>query len=364
MASPVLNTGAKAGNLKTAAAFEQGSTWSTPVAVGASDGLWITSESVQGGQLPLERDTVGVPWGDIFDRGAQQHAGTVSGQVWHGANWGRFVSFIFGTSGAPTQTPPTTGTTYLHNCDLATSLTKFFTLVLARRATSGDALLWHEYDSCMISRLNISGTGNGRVTWSATVVANTLDKASATNTTTQTDAVTVPTAQSACRFTQGLFRINAQAGGALASPTDDIAISSFELDISRSLSQDFLADGTGELAKPAEQDVCAAMLTVSLRSYDADTWKAAYIAGTEYKADLKFLSGVTPTDGAEMYVQCQFPRMVVAEEPQANIAGRGRIGHTVRFKLLTASAAPTGMSGVTAPVRLNVLDENSSAYLA
>lgn len=361
---PTLNTGAKAGNLKTAAAIEQGSTWSTPVAVGAGDGIYITSESIQGGALPLPRETVGVAWGDIIDRGAQQHAGSMGGDVWHGAHWGRIAAFIFGTSGAPTQTPPSTGTTYLHVCDLATSLTKFFTLVLARRATSGDSLLWHEYDSCMLSRFVMRGSGNGKVTWEAGVVANTLDKASSTNTTTQTDAVTVNTTRAACRFTKGLFRLNAQAGGALASTTDDVPIASFELEINRSLSQDFLADGTGELAQPAEQDVCSAMLTISTRSYDADTWKAAYIAGTEYKADLKFLSGITPTDGAEMYIQAQFPRMVIAEEPQANISGRGRITHTIRFKLLTAASAPTGMSGVTAPVRLNVLDEETAAYLS
>jgi hypothetical protein len=359
-----LYTGAKAGNLKTAAAFEQGSTWSTPVAVGASDGAYLLNESLQGGPVPLDRETLGIVWGDAPDRGAQAHRGALSGWAFYGANFGKLLSFIFGTSGAPTQTPPSTGTTYLHNCDLATSLSKFFTLCIARKAVSGDSLKWHEYDSCMMGRVVFSGSGNDRVRWSADVLANRLDRDSSTNTTTQTDAVTMPTTRGITRFTQGLFRINAQAGATLASTTDDLAIAGFELEIMRPLSEDFLADGTGELAQPAEQDVCVAMLRVDLRSYDSDTWKTAYAAGTEYKADLKFLSGVTPSGGSEMYVQFQMPRLVVAEEPQANIGGRGRITHRVTFKLLTASTAPTGMSGVTAPVRMNVLDENSSAYLA
>lgn len=358
-------TGAKAGNLKTAAAFEQGSTWGTAVAVGASDGLRITSESIQGGTAPLERAAVGFPWGDIIDEGAESWRGTISGDLFYNANCGKFVSYVFGTSGAPTQTPPSTGTTYLHVCDLANSLAKFYTLTLARKAVSGDSQKWHEYASCMTARVTFAGTGNGRVTWTAELIANAMDRASSTNTTTQTDAVTVPTVLGAVRFKDGLFRYNAQAGGALASTTDDYSISGFELEVSRPLSLDFLADGTTSIAQPAEEDACSVMLRVDLRSYDTDTWKAAWSAGTEYKADLKFTgAGLAPASGSDPYFEFQFPRLVVASDPQANIAGRGRIAHRVEFKCLTASAAPTGMSGVTQPVRLNVLDTDTAAYLS
>lgn len=360
-----ITTGAKAGNGVAAAAFEQGSTWGTAVAVGASDGVRILSESIQGGRGVLERATLGLPWGDKPDAGPEGWAGSLNGDLFYNANCGKFLSYVFGTSGSPTQTPPSTGTTYLHVCDLANSLTKFFTLVIARRAQVGGSTKWHEYDSTMMSRVVFRGAGNGRVTFEASVVANALDRDSSTNTTTQTDAVTIPTVLGAVRFADGLFRINAQAGSALASTTDDLGIAGFELEIMRPLPQDFLADGTGGMAQPAEEDACLVMLRIDLRSYDADTWIAAWAAGTEYKADLKFTgTGLAPASGSDPYFQFQFPRLVLASQPQANIPGRGRVPHRVEFKGLVASSAPSGMTGVTQPVRLNVLDTDTAAYLS
>jgi len=356
-----ITTGAKAGNGVAAAAFKQGSTWSTPVAVGAGNGLRLLSESIQGGRAPLPRESVGYPWGDIFDTGAEVWEGPVNGNLYYGGGCGPFLSYVFGTSGSPT----TSGTTNLHVVDIANSLSKYFTLLLARRTQVGGSTLWHEYDSAMMSRLLIRGQGQDRVTFEASILANTLDRASSTNTTAQTDAVTVPTITAAVRFKDGLFRYNAQAGAALTSTTDDLGIAGFELEIVRPLSRDFLASGTGEMAQPNEENVCEVMLRADIRSYDADTWKAAWAAGTEYKADLKFTGSASISGSAVApYYLFQFPRMVVAREPQANIAGRGRVAHRVEFKCLVASSAPTGMTGVTQPVRLSVLDGDTSAYLS
>lgn len=361
-----ITTGAKAGNGVTAAAFEQGTTWGTAVAVGASDGVRITSEGIVGGRPPLERAQVGLPWGDSPDAGAEFWRGPVNGDLFYNANCGKFLSYVFGTSGSPTQTPGTTGTTYLHTADLQNSLSKFMTLVLARRTQVGDSTTkWHEYDSAMAARLLVRGSGNGRVTFEMELVANNLDRDSSTNTTSATLAVTIPTTLGAVRFKDGLFRYNAQASGALSSTTDDLGVAGFELEILRPLSVDFLTDGTTNIAQPAEEDVCAVMLRVDIRSYDADTWKAAWIARTEYKADLKFTgTGLAPSGGSDPYFLFQFPRMVVAQDPAANIAGRTRVAHRVEFKALVASSAPTGMSGVTQPVRMSTLDMVSTAYLS
>lgn len=359
-----IKTGAKSGNGKCAAAFEQGSTWNTAVAVGSGDGLRFTSEAIRGGAAPLERATVGAPWGDKRDVGAQLHRGVISGDLFLGSNVGKFLSYVFGTSGSPTQTPPSTGTTYLHVADIANSLTKFFTLCVARRAQASDSVKWEEYASAMIRRLTIRGSGNGRLTWEAEIIGSALSLDSSTNTTTETDAVTVPDVLAAARFTDGTFRINAASGSSLGSG-DKEKIASFELTIERPLSEDFLADGTGAVAQPGEQDVCMARLAVELRSYDETTYRTAYAAGTEYKADLKFLAtGAAPSGGSDPYIEFQFPRLVVRANPDANVAGRARIAHRIEFDALVAASAPSGMSGVTQPVRMNVLDADSGAYLS
>lgn len=358
---PTIMTGAKAGNGTTAFAFRQGSTWSTPVAVGAGYGMRINSEGISGGKATLDRVSVGKQWGDAPDLGPEMWRGPVESDLFYGGNCGKWLSLIFGTSGSPT----TSGTTCLHVVDLANTLTKFATLCIARRTLAGASTLWHEYDSAMAARLVLRGSGNGRVTATMDVIANTLNRASATNTTAQTDAVTVPTVTHAVRFCDGRFRANAQAGSAITSTTDDLPIAGFELEVMRSLSADFLADGTGELALPSEEDVCSVMLRIDLRSYDADTWKAAWAAGTAYKADLRFLSPANISGSSTpAYYLFQFPNMVLTGEPQANIAGRGRVTHRAELRALVASSAPTGMTGVTQPVRLSVLDGDTAAYLS
>jgi len=224
---------------------------------------------------------------------------------------------------------------------------------------------WHEFASAITAELRLRGEGNGRVTWELSLICSSLDRDSSTNTTTETNAVTIAAIEGAVRFPDGLFRVNAQAGGALASPTDDIDIASFELVVRRDLSRDYLADGTAVIALPAEQGPCEVMLTFSTRSYDSDTWKAAYSAGTEYKWDLKFTgTGLDSGSGADPYYLLESPRAIVAEDPQASIGSRGRITHTVTMKSLVASAAPTGMSGITQPLNLSVMDKVSGAYLA
>ena len=359
-----ITSGALAGAGACAAAFKQGSTWSTAVAVGSGNGLHITSEAIAGGAKALPRETLGLPWGDKPDAAAEEWAGPLMGDLFYGGNCGRLAAYIFGTSGSPTQTPPSTGTTYLHVADLANSLDKFMTLVLARRSQVGGSVKWHEYASAIVSRLAFTGSGNDRVRWTAEMIASALARDSSTNTTTQTDAVTVPTRLAAAKFPDGTFRINAQAGSALSSG-DKVGIAGFDLEIVRPLSRDFLADGTGKIALPAEENACLVRLSVDLRSYDADTWIAAWPAGTEYKADLKFLgTGAAPASGSDPYVEFQFPRLVLESQPQANIPGRGRIPHRVTFLALVAASAPSGMSGVTQPCRMNVLDGDSAAYLS
>lgn len=359
-----INSGAQAGNATyvAAAAIEQGSTWNTAVAVGAGDGIAITGESITGGRAALPREDIGFPFGQQPDVGAEMHRGSVEFDLMHGGGHGKLMSLFFGTQTAATQTGGGSAGSYLHICALQTALTKFATLCISKRASAK----WWQYASVMARKLTLSGQGNERVKGSIEFLCSTLDRDSSTNTTTETDAVTVPTRRGLSYAKQGLFRLNAQAGGALSSTTDDVPILGFTLTAERKLSEDMLIDGTGTIAQPAEEDETEIMLDVTFRSYDAETWIAAYLAKTEYKADLKFLSGYTPSGSGsvELYILLNFARMVVAEQPQAPVSGRGRIPHTVRFKVLTPSAAPTGMSGLTQPFELRVMDEVSSAYLS
>lgn len=356
-----ITTGARAGNGQTAFAFTQGSTWDTPVAVGAGDGIRLKSEGLEGGEGRLANEDVGRPWGGAPDRGPEGWRGPLNGDLYYGGNCGKLLAFWFGTSGSPTQTPPSTGTSYLHECSIDDTLDKFFTFCAGKR--SGQK--WWEWASMKPNRLTLRGSGNRRVTFTLEGIASSLDKDSSTNTTTETDAVTVPSLQGAVRFSDITFRINAQGGSALAGG-DKVSIASFELIAERAHDETYLADGTGVVAEPGEDSVGGVLLRVALRSYDADTWIDAWKNGTVYKLDLKALGTDLDTGGtgADPYYLLEGPHAVVNRRPPAQTQGRGRIPHEVEFKLLPADSAPAGMSGITQPLKLSVMDTDSAAYLS
>lgn len=336
--------------------FAQGTTWGTAVACGSGRGLRLRSENITGGFASLPKDHISDAWGAPPDIGSESWSGTIASDAYYGGNVPEVWAYVFGTSGSPSGS-----TTYTHTTDLADSLGDFATFAIGKRAS---AKPW-EFASMMARRLVIRGSGNGRVTWEMDWVGGPLSRSSSTNTTTTLAALTIPTLERAMLFTDGVFRINAQSGGSLGS-SDVVSIAGFELVIERPLAVDFLT-GASYVAQPSEDGPCSVTLAIDLRSYDADTyidlWDGASTP-TERKADLVFSSGVTPTGGSELKMTFSFPRMTLMESPQAPVSGTGRVPHRLLFKCVEASSAPTGMTGITKPVRLVNIDEDSSAYLA
>lgn len=352
-----INTGAGSGGV----GFVQGSTWLTAVAVGANRQIRLERFDDSGGRVEeLPCVEIGNPTGSVSQEGGETRRVTLMGYCYYGANCAEFLSYIFGTSGAPTDN---TGS-YTHTLTWTDLLTKFMTLVVGKRASQKP---W-EYASMMARRLVIRASGQGRLEWEMTLVGGALDTNSSTNTTTELAALTVPNGtRPAVRLTDGVFRVNAQAGSGLSSG-DALTIVGFELTIERPLAEDF-GTGSSVVLQPAEEGESRITLAVDFRDYNAETWVNAWETGTngvptEYKADLVLSSGVTPASGLELKWTFSFPRLYVAGSPTAPLDGPGRIPHRVTFHCVEAASAPTGMSGITKPVHLVVEDEDSAAYLS
>jgi hypothetical protein len=350
--------GAKAGGC----AFRQGSTWGTAVAVEANGGIKLLNYSPNGGQASLANEEVGAVAGSVPDIGNEGWAPSLNGKARYG-NFGRLLAFIFGTSGAPTQTPPSTGTTYLHTLTWQDTLTKFMTLCLGARAGAKP----HEFPSHKINEVSLVFTDGGELIFKVDGVACARERDSATNDAATFLAATTRAGRRQIMGTHSTFRLNAQAGGALASTTDDIKIRSFELRLRRPMTVSHETQST-QAVEPFEEGPVEVMLTITLRSYESDAYIALWEdlnTPTPKKADIKFLSGFTPTDGAEMYLKFDFPYVVVNEDPRVEVPGGGRIPHQVSFKCIApiSGVAPTGMTA-TAAVEAFVLDEISTAYLS
>lgn len=352
-----INTGAGSGGV----GFVQNTTWLTAVAVGAGRQIRALSFDDSGGGVgELTTEEISNANGSASHIGGELRRVRMTGYCYYGSNVAELLAYIFGTSGAPTNN---TGS-YTHTLTWTDLLTKFMTLVVGKRASQKP---W-EYASVMARRLVIRGQGQGRLEWEMELIGGALDTDSSTNTTTELAALTIPNStRPAVRLTDGVLRINAQAGAALQS-SDAVTALGFELVMERPMAEDF-GTGSAVILQPAEDGENMVTLAVDLRSYDAETWLNAWETGTsgvptEYKADLTFSSGVTPTSGNELTWTFSFPRMYVKGSPTAPVGGPQRISHRVLFHCLEAASAPTGMTGITKPVHLVVEDEDSSAYLA
>ena len=133
------------------------------------------------------------------------------------------------------------------------------------------------------------------------------------------------------------LRINAQAGSALASPTDNKAITSAELKLERP--QEIVQEirGASGAGAPRATDLFSATLTCTFKTLQDFTWFTAQEAGTEYKIDGSF------TDGANREFTFLLPRVKIVADPDFNVSDDGENPLTVTFKSLVASTAPSGM---------------------
>lgn len=349
-----INTGAGSGGI----GFEQGSTWGTAVACGANDQVRTLTFNDGGGFEEQENQEVGNAYGEAADRGDEAREVVWTGNCYYGSSCGRLLSYIFGTSGAPTNN---TGS-YTHTLTMTDVLTKFMTIIAGKRTGQKP---W-EYASMKARRLLLRAEGRGRLSWELTLVGGGLDKNSSTNTTTELAALTIrDSTRPVLRLGDATFRINAQGGSALASTTDDVQIVGFEMVIERQMPVDFGTESALVL-EPFDDGDVNVMLTIDYRAYSSDTFIDAWDTDstpTEYKADIVFSSGITPASGQELTWTFSFPRL--QPKPSTTpITGRNRIAHRVSFKCLEASSAPSGMSGITKPVHLVIEDEDSGTYLS
>ena len=339
-------------------------TWNgTAIACGADSELRITSEGVAGGKAALERATLGKPHGDKPDVGPEGHRGPITFDVFYGGRSGKFLSYIMGSDG----TAAGGGTTQTHISDFSDSLTRLFTFVIRKRS---GAIPW-EYATAKMAQLILRVGGDGQVEAEASIISSALARASTINNTTTITTVSLvtntTTGQSTAilgraLLTDGVFRLNAQAGGALAA-SDGICIRDFTATFVRPLDETFMACATPSgMAEPFEDGFNLSTFGFSLRSYDQETFEDAWAAGTEYKCDLTFTgpAGSTATNMTHLF---EFPRAVVMEKPQAPVSGPNFIPHDVTLKLLEATAAPTGMSG-TKPCRYTCIDQDATDYFA
>lgn len=196
--------------------------------------------------------------------------------------------------------------------------------------------------------LSFEAGGAATITWSA---AGDLEKTdSSINTSTQVSALTFPTLGRRAFFEQATFRLNAQAGGALAG-SDKLFPNSIRVRFSQPLDSHHVSGATA-IIEPEENGFPEMTVELGFPRFDSrtDDFFAAHRDTTLYKGDLTF---VGPTLATTTYgLLFQFPNLFVTNYRAPVSGGADQITPSMGLRALATTAAPTGMTGVTAPFRV------------
>jgi len=174
-------------------------------------------------------------------------------------------------------------------------------------------------------------------------------------------SVTYPSIHKRARFNQTVFRVNAQSGAGLASPTDVVEPRNFTLDIERKMDSEHVS-GSKLIIEPRENAKTTVKLSMEFPRIATvnEAYFANWKAGAEKKADIVITGPLIA--GSDYYtLKFEFPRLIIedVDYPDGAI-----IPAKVTFRAVVADAAPTGMTGLTKPVTVTLINTGTADLLA
>jgi hypothetical protein len=319
-------------------AFQKGTTWGTAVAPGALDGVLPFSISpwpLQGD--PVIDDTIG-NWDEVQEmtKLIEEANPTIIYPYRREGAFLRHVAHIFGDD------TPTSGNgqkTHTFNWQQESALFGTYAAEIA------DADIT-EWPSMKTTGITLRKGGDGGLELEARTICDTVQVAAdATTAGGDFDAVTYDTKVKRVANNEVQFRINAQAGAALASPGDVIKLGDFSLDINRPYDREDVTRGasTGvefQTDEPIQNGPAEILLSVTANDYTTIALLDDLKDTTEYKADIiitKTISAVVHSD------TIQFNRLQPMPQ-SADIDRMNRIPLTRVFRAKKATSTPTGMT--------------------
>ena len=337
------------------AAAKKASTWRTAASLGSDDGILITGESL-GAKAPtyLPDDSLGNA--DIFDmvRTSEKVAGSVTGYLRY-EGWDVLMALALGTAGTPTQD---NGTAYYNTYSPADSIADIFGTFAIKKAGTAHGI-W-EVPSFMSTGFTISGAIGSLTTITVNMEGNKIETSSPVN--SDLSSVTYPDKEHLLIMDSSFkMRMNSQSGGALAD-SDKIYPSSFEITYNRPFADNFEA-GYSDMSQPIQSNFAEATIRLAFDKYNLDTFMDAINDDADQKMDILF-EGTTISGSTSKYTfRIDLPK-ITWTSAAANVGGPGTIPHEIEGRLLAVTSAPTGMTGVTDPLSIYVINTRSTDPLA
>ncbi|MDP2319564.1 MAG: phage tail tube protein [Acidobacteriota bacterium] len=255
-------------------------------------------------------------------------------------------ALAFGTGGtAPTQL--STSTAYTNTFEPATNKTGLYATIVRDKVQ-----MVSEVPGAKFTGFTLKSGENGRLEVDFQFIGDTEKSDSTINTATQISALTFPTLGYRAFFSDLVFRVNAQAGGALAG-SDALKITSITVTFKQPLDMKIVG-GQRVLIEPEENAMPECTIDIVFARYDAASlaFFAAHRDGTRYKADITITGPAIGALATTYGLLFQFPNLDVPDYKAPIPGNASQSAPTAKFDALSTTAAPTGMTGVTKPLRL------------
>ncbi len=246
---------------------------------------------------------------------------------------------------------------YSHAITLAPELTQKFTLAI-------DTTQYvKEIPSFKFRGWSIRPGENGRLMIGFPIVGNRVVYDSAVNiNSTVWGASAAEIANRAFRH-QGRFRMNIASGGALGATDCNSLVTDFEITNQRPLAMDPVV-GSDYITEPDDDgfsELGMSLTFARVNTITANSMAVGFGVGREFKCDWLF-------QGA--FINSETRRSLLIESPlfqitnfKATITGANQVKPVIEGKFKRALTAPTGMSGLTLPLRVTLVNMNSATLL-
>jgi Phage tail tube protein len=344
----------KAIGVEIKAAVKKASAWGTAVECGAGDGILILPHSIKKDRPNMTDDSLGLYFPQAADSGEIKVEGSLPMYLRYDSIDLLIAMAMGATGGAPAQQGATTA--YAQTFTLADSLDDLFVTFCVNNNINID-----EFTTMKVTGMTIKGEVGKALQVSFDVIAIDKETGSAVNTSVTFANVTIGESGNRVLFGDGVFRLNAQDGAALGAG-DKVYPSDFELALKRNMAGVYgVSSGSDYIDEPTNNGQPAVTLKLDFPRYTAATYFTDWDAGTNKKMDMTFTGGL---------IEGAYYRTFTITLPNLKIANvdapvnQGIIKHPLEFVCLGCSAAPTGMTGITLPFQVDVINQETADVLA
>lgn len=326
------------------AAVKIASAWGTAVAAGANNGILILPTSVKKSAGNNIDDSLGTFMPVDGTPGEIKVEGDIPMYLrYDGLDL--LLALFLGTSGAPTQQGSTAAYAYAYKWLM--SIDGLF-MTFAKNMKN----YVEEHPSAKVAGITLKGEIGKALQLTVKTISQNKVFDSVINTTSTFNNVTIFEAANRVRFSEGVFRMNDQSGSALASPTDVIYPSSFELSAQRKMKGVY---GQYKTAAPNVQDLIdeptndgqpTITLKLTFPRHSNTTYLSVLGSDTRKKMDITFTGGLIASTYYRTF-KLQFPHLQMTSDDPAD--AQGIITEPLEFNVLGTLSAPAGMTGITDP---------------